>query len=113
MMQRAWLWVIAGGVAETVWATTMRLSSGFTDIVFDILTVVFLVVSMLLLNNGFRAGLPTGPCYAVWVGIGAVGSVLAGILFFGEVLDIAGWLCVVLIVAGVIGLNLASDEEGS
>lgn len=111
MMQRAWLWVVAGGAAETVWATTMKLSNGFTDIVFDALTVVFLVVSMLFLNRGFRAGLPTGPCYAVWVGIGAVGSVLAGVLLFGEVLGMVGWLCVVLIVAGVIGLNLASDEE--
>lgn len=110
-MQRAWMWVIAGGVAETIWATTMKLSDGFTDVMFDILTVLFLVVSMVLLNRGFRAGLPTGPCYAVWVGIGAVGSVLAGVLFFGEVLELAGWLCVALIVAGVVGLNLVSDED--
>lgn len=110
-MRRAWMWVIAGGAAETMWATTMKLSDGFTDVMFDILTVIFLVVSMVLLNRGFRAGLPTGPCYAVWVGIGAVGSVLAGVLFFGEVLELAGWLCVALIVAGVVGLNLVSDED--
>lgn len=110
-MQRAWLWVIAGGAAETVWATTMRLSCGFTDILFDILTALFLFISMLFLNRGFRAGLPTGPCYAVWVGIGAVGSVLVGAFLLGEALDPVGWLCIALIVAGVVGLNLASDER--
>ena len=110
-MQRAWLWVIVGGATETVWATTMRLSCGFTDVLFDVLTAVFLLISMLFLNRGFRAGLPTGPCYAVWVGIGAVGSVLVGAFLLGEALDPVGWLCIALIVAGVIGLNLASDER--
>ena len=52
-MQRAWLWVIAGGAAEAVWATTMRLSCGFTDVLFDVLTAVFLLISMLFLYRGF------------------------------------------------------------
>lgn len=110
-MNRGWLWILAGGVAETGWATCMKLSNGLTDVVYDVLTVAILILSLVLLNRGFRAGLPTGPCYAVWVGIGAVGSVLMGAIFFGDVLVPAGWLCVFLIVAGVIGINLADVED--
>lgn len=110
-MNRAWLWILAGGVAETAWATFMKMSNGFTDILFDALMVVFLFVSLYFLNMGFRKGLPTGPCYAVWVGIGAVGSVLVGVFHFGDTLGIVSWACLALIVGGVIGLNLLSDEE--
>ncbi|MFT0898375.1 DMT family transporter [Candidatus Methanoprimaticola sp. MG2] len=109
-MNPGWAWVLAGGVAETVWATTLKLSDGFTDVLYSILTLTFLAISMYFLNRGFRAGLPTGPCYAVWVGIGAVGSVIIGLICFGEVLPLAGWVCMALIIAGVVGLNLAESE---
>lgn len=109
-MNRGWLWVLAGGVAETAWATFMKMSDGFTGILYVVLMLVFLAVSMYLLNMGFRAGLPTGPCYAVWVGIGAVGSVLVGVLAFDDALNLAGWACIALIVGGVVGLNLVSDD---
>ncbi len=111
-MNRGWLWVILGGVAETAWAIFMKMSDGFTDPLFVALTLVFLVVSMYLLNLGFRAGLPTGPCYAVWVGIGAVGAVVVGVSLFGDTLPIMGWACLALVLAGVVGLNLSSSEEG-
>ncbi len=109
-MNIGWLYVIVGGLAETIWATSMKLSDGFTVPLYALITVVFLGVSMWFLNMGFRKGLSTGPCYAVWVGIGAVGSVLVGVLFFGDVLSMAGWGCMALILAGVIGLNLVSEE---
>ena len=108
-MNRGWLWVAAGGLAETSWAVCMKLSDGFTDPLYDVLFVAMLFVSLALLNRGFRAGLPTGPCYAVWTGIGAVGSVIAGTLLFGEALNLAGWACIALVVGGVAGLNLVSD----
>lgn len=108
-MNRAWLWVLAGGVAETAWASFMKLSDGFSNLGYDVLTVVFLAISLYFLNRGFRAGLPTGPCYAVWTGIGAVGSVLVGILWLGDTLNILGWVFLAILLVGVIGMNLAPD----
>ena len=109
-MNRSWIWVMAGGIAETAWAASMKLSDGFTNPLYDAITFLFMGVSIYLLNRGFRAGLPTGPCYAVWVGIGAVGSVLVGVAFMGDALAPVGWLCIAMIVAGVIGLNLSDSE---
>lgn len=110
-MDRAWAWVMAGGVFETVWATFMKMSGGFTDILFDALTLIFMALSIYALNRGFRSGLPTGPCYAVWVGVGAIGSVLVGLVAFGDMLSAGGWICIALIVAGVIGLNLSTEPS--
>lgn len=111
-MNGAWLWVVVGGVFEAVWASCMKLSDGFTDILYDVLFLVFLATSMMFLNVGFKAGLPTGPCYAVWVGTGAVMSVFAGIILFDEAVEPLGWLFVAIIVAGVVGMNLADSKDG-
>lgn len=98
-------------MAETVWASFLKMSEGFTDLTFDALTLIFLFISLYLLNRGFRAGLPTGPCYAVWTGIGAVGSVVVGLVFFGDALNWLGWVFLAVLLIGVIGLNLAPDGK--
>ena len=108
-MNRAWLWVILGGFLETGWASTMKLSEGFTDIPYTALTLVLLIGSTVFLNKGLKAGIPTGPCYAVWVGIGAMGATLCGVLLFGEMLGIVGWVCMLLLGAGIVGLNLVTE----
>lgn len=110
-MNRAWLWVLVGGVAETAWAVFMKMSDGFTDLFYDALVAVFMAISLYMLNRGFRAGLPTGVCYAVWTGIGAIGSVVVGTLFMGEGLGIVSGLFLMMIIAGVIGLNLAPEKD--
>ncbi len=110
-MNRGWLYIIAGGVAETVWATSMKMSNGFTDLIWLIPMLVFLAISLYLLNMGFRAGLPTGPCYAVWTAIGAVGAVIVGMVWLGDALNMVGWICLFMIIAGVVGLNLVPDEK--
>lgn len=109
-MNRAWAWVLAGGLFETSWATGMKLSDGFSDIGWTLFTGAFLVVSVLFLNQGFKRGLPTGACYAVWVGIGAVGSTIAGMALFGETLNLLGWLCLAVVIGGVAGLNLTESD---
>lgn len=108
-MNKAWWWVIAGGLLEMGWASTMKLSEGFTDIVYSALTIILLVSSTVLLSRGMKEGLPTGPCYAVWVGIGAMGVTLTGVLFFGDRLDIMGWGCMILLGIGIIGLNAVTE----
>lgn len=105
----AWLPVILGGFMEAAWASFMKLSDGFTDIPYVALMLVFMAFSMLLLNRGFKAGLPTGACYAVWVGIGSVATLVAGILFFDEAVEPLGWLFVAMIVAGVVGMDLSDS----
>lgn len=110
-MNRGWLFVLIGGVAETAWATCLKMTNGFTDLLWFIPMLVFLGVSLYLLNMGFRAGLPTGPCYAVWTAIGAVGAVIVGMVWMGDDLNWLGWVCLFLIIAGVVGLNLVPDEK--
>ncbi len=109
-MNRAWLMVVAGGVLETGWATSMKLSDGFSSILWTVVTGVLLVGSVLLLNRGLKGGLPMGVCYSVWVGIGALGSIVMGMLLFGEYLNALGWVFFAMVVAGVIGLNLVDGE---
>lgn len=106
-----WTPVILGGLFETGWSTTMKLSEGFTIIPYDVLTIVLLLISTYLLDRGLRSGLPVGACYAVWVGIGAVGSVTVGMLAFDEAIGTAGFLCLALIIAGVVGMNLSSKGD--
>lgn len=111
-MNTAWLWVLLGGVFETGWATGMKMSQQFTDIPWTIATLVMIVISTLLLNKGLKSGIPMGPCYAVWVGIGAVGSIIMGILVFDETLNILGWAFLAVVVVGVLGLNMVTESEG-
>ena len=106
-----WYWVISGGAFETVWALTMKMSDGFKDLFWDAMTIIFIIVSVYFLNRGLKAGLPMGTCYAVWVGIGAILATIAGLIIFDETLGPLSWICLAVVVAGVIGINLASQES--
>ena len=110
-MNKSWLWVLLGGVFETGWATAMKLSNEFTNLPWTVITLIFIVISAVLLNVGLKAGLPMGPCYAVWVGIGAIGSIIVGLVLCGEVLNIVGWIFLAVIITGIIGLNLITEGE--
>lgn len=111
-MNPAWAWVFVGGVLETVWASGMKLSDGFSNIPWTIFTMVFIVLSTLCLNKGLKSDLPMGICYAVWVGIGAVGSIIVGLLFFGDTLNILGWAFLAVIIVGIVGLNIVGESDG-
>lgn len=110
-MNIAWAWILLGGILETVWAMALKLSDGFTVVLYDAVFVIALVLSVLALNRGLKSGLPMGVCYSVWVGIGAIGSVIAGMLFFGETLNLLGFLFLAMVIGGVLGLNLTSEPE--
>ena len=113
MNTNPWIPVLVGGLFETVWAYTMKLSHGFTDPLYAALTLIFLFTSTGLLNIGLKLGLPVGTGYAVWVGIGAIGSVVTGILVFGDMLSMVGFFFLALLIVGVIGMNLLTEEEPS
>jgi len=100
----AWLVLVASGLMETAWATALASSRGFSRLVPSVLFVVTLVASMTGLAYALRS-IPVGTGYAVWVGIGAVGTALVGMIWLREPVTIARVLCLLLVVAGVAGLK--------
>jgi quaternary ammonium compound-resistance protein SugE len=103
---RAWAYVIVAGLFETVWAIGLKYSEGFSKPVPSAVTVVAMLASMWLLAQAIRV-LPAGTSYAVWVGIGAVGTAMLGIILLGESRQPMRLVSIALIVAGIVGLKLA------
>jgi quaternary ammonium compound-resistance protein SugE len=105
----AWIYLFVAGIFETAWAIGLKYSAGFTKLGPSIFTFITMLISLYLLSLALRT-LPVGTGYAVWTGIGAVGTAILGMLLFDESRAIARILCIVLIVAGIVGLKLTSPE---
>ena len=101
----AWALLVAAGILEIGWAIGLKYTDGFTRLWPSVWTIAAMVVSMYLLAQAART-LPIGTAYAVWVGIGAAGAMILGMVLVGEPRTLARAACVGLIVAGVIGLKL-------
>ncbi len=102
-----WLLLLVAGIFETGWAVGLRYSQGFSKPLPSLLTIVGMIASFYFLSLALKE-LPLGTAYAVWTGIGTVGTVLLGVLLFKEQMDLLRILCVGLILAGIIGLKLLS-----
>jgi len=105
----AWIVLFAAGLLEIGWAVGLKHTDGFTRPVPSILTVAAIIGSLGLLGVALKE-LPLGTAYAVWTGIGTVGSALAGIALYGEPADAVRLGCIALIAAGIIGLKLAAPH---
>ncbi|MEU0488231.1 multidrug efflux SMR transporter [Nocardiopsis sp. NPDC006139] len=105
----AWALLTAAAALEVVWALAMKESQGFTRLWPSVLTVGAAAVSFGLLSLALRE-LPVGTAYAAWVGLGATGVVLAGITLLGESAGPLRIGCVLLILAGVVGLHLLDSR---
>jgi quaternary ammonium compound-resistance protein SugE len=103
----AWLLLVVAGIFEIVWALGLKYTQGFTRPLPTLATVAAMGISFFLLAQALRL-IPVGTAYAVWTGIGAVGTVLCGILFFAEPAGFWRVFCILLIVGGIFGLKLAS-----
>lgn len=103
-----WCLLFFAGLLETGWAVAMKFSQGFSRPLPSVLTVLFMVGSVLLLGLAMKQ-LPLGTAYAVWTGIGAIGAVLVGIFFLGESASLLRILSLVLVFAGLVGLRLTSS----
>jgi len=103
----AWLVLFVAGLFEVAWAIGLKYTEGFTRPWPTAGTVAAMIVSVVLLGVAMRS-LPVGTAYAVWTGIGAVGTVVLGIVLFGESAELVRLVCVGLIIAGIIGLKLVS-----
>jgi quaternary ammonium compound-resistance protein SugE len=101
----AWVVLAVSGLLETVWAAALSRSAGFSRLVPSVVFAVALVLSMTGLAYAMRS-IPVGTAYPVWVGIGAVGAALYGMVVLGEPASTGRMLCLVAVVGGVIGLKI-------
>jgi quaternary ammonium compound-resistance protein SugE len=100
----AWILLIIAGILEAGWAIGLKYTDGFTKLVPSVLTIIGIVVSLVLLSIAART-LPIGTAYAVWVGIGAAGAVILGIVLLGEPLTAARLAFLALLLVAIVGLK--------
>ena len=106
----AWLILFIAGLCEVAWAVGLKYTEGFSRLGPSLATVAAMVVSVALLGWSLKT-LPLGTAYAVWTGIGAVGTAILGMILFGESREATRLLCIVLIVAGIVGLKLLTPDN--
>lgn len=103
----AWLLLVLAGLLEIGWAIGLKYTDGFTRLWPTVWTVLAMVASLGLLGIAMKT-LPVGTAYSVWVGIGAVGTVILGIVLLGEAANLGRLISIALILAGIIGLKIAT-----
>ena len=104
-MTTAWLLLLLAGLLEVVWAIGLKYTAGFTRVTPSVITVAAMIGSVWLLALALKS-IPVGTGYAVWTGIGVIGTAILGIVLFGETASAVRLLCIGLIVAGIFGLKL-------
>lgn len=107
--QMTWIVLVLAGFFEVGWAVGLKYTHGFTRLWPSVGTVAAMAVSLFLLGIALKS-LPLGTAYTVWTGVGAVGTVLLGIILFEESADLPRLACIGLIIAGIIGLKLVSPD---
>lgn len=100
----AWIYLVVAGLFEIGWAIGLKYTDGFTRLTPSVLTGASMVISVLVLGLALRE-LPVGSAYAVWTGIGTVGTALLGMYLFGEPATVIRLVCIALIVSGIAGLK--------
>lgn len=104
----AWLLLVAAGLLEVIWAIGLKYTDGFSRLLPSIITIAAMIASVWLLALALKS-IPVGTGYAVWTGIGAVGTAILGIVLFSEPATAARLFCIGLIVTGIFGLKLVSN----
>lgn len=105
----AWIYLLLAGLLEIGWAIGLKYTHGFTRLWPSVATGVCMIASFILLALALKT-IPVGTGYAVWTGIGAAGTAILGIVLLGEPRDAARIVCILLIVAGVLGLKLTAPD---
>lgn len=104
-----WLYLIIAGICEVWWAVGLKYSHGFTRLVPSALTIAGMAASFYFLSLALKT-LPLGTAYAIWTGIGTIGTAILGILLFKEPVDILRIVCMGFILTGIVGLKLVSSH---
>ena len=102
-----WAILVVAGIFEVGWAVGLKYTEGFTKLWPSVWTVLAMIISLGLLGIAMKT-LPVGTAYSVWVGVGAVGTVVLGIVLLGESASLARMISVALIVAGIVGLKVST-----
>ncbi|WP_434457552.1 quaternary ammonium compound efflux SMR transporter SugE [Stutzerimonas urumqiensis] len=103
----SWLYLVLAGLLEIVWAIGLKYTEGFSRLVPSLVTLATMVGSFYLLSAALRT-LPIGTAYGVWVGIGTVGTAIAGVVLFHETVTPLKLVSIILVVAGIAGLKLST-----
>ncbi|MHC1681836.1 MAG: quaternary ammonium compound efflux SMR transporter SugE [Clostridiaceae bacterium] len=104
-----WVFLTIAGLFEVWWAVGLKYSNGFTKFIPSVLTIIGMIASFYFLSLALKS-LPLGDAYAIWTGIGTVGTVILGIILFRESIDTSRLICILLIIVGIIGLKLKSPH---
>ncbi|BCJ97875.1 quaternary ammonium compound efflux SMR transporter SugE [Anaerocolumna chitinilytica] len=104
-----WFYLVIAGICEVWWAVGLKYSHGFTRLVPSFLTIAGMAASFYFLSLALKS-LPLGTAYAIWTGIGTIGTAILGIILFKEPVDILRILCMGFILTGIIGLKLVSSH---
>ena len=107
-VKMAWAILILAGIFEIIWAYSMKMSEGFTRLTPSVVTIVFMILSVVLLSISMRT-LPLGTAYTVWTGIGAMGSFILGIMVLNEPMTAMRMIAAILIVSGLMLMKLSSN----
>ena len=103
----SWIYLIIAGIFEMAWVLALKFSENFTKLIFSVLTVIFMILSLLFLSFSFKT-IPMGTAYACWTAIGAVGVIIFGIFFLGESANLLRIFFIGLVIAGIIGLKVTT-----
>ncbi|MBU7538233.1 multidrug efflux SMR transporter [Leuconostoc lactis] len=105
----SWIYLLLAGLSEILWATTMKLSQGFTKVGWVIVTIIGLIASMAFLIQAVKQ-LPFSLAYPIWTGIGAVGSVVMGVVLFRDQFPPVTWFFIGLLIVAIIGIKITAGE---
>ena len=103
----SWGILVLAGIFEIFWAVGLKYTDGFTKLIPSLFTIIAMLVSFWLLSLSLKT-FPLGTAYAVWVGIGTIGTVIAGIMLFGDSINIIRIISIVFIILGIIGLKITT-----
>ena len=103
----SWIYLVIAGIFEMAWVLALKFSENFTKLIFSVLTIIFMILSLLFLSFSFKT-IPMGTAYACWTAIGAIGVIIFGIFFLGESANLLRIFFIGLVIAGIIGLKVTT-----
>jgi quaternary ammonium compound-resistance protein SugE len=104
-----WIYLFLAGMMEVGWAVGLKYTEGFTQIVPSIITVIFMILSMYLLSLALKT-IAIGTGYAIWTGIGVIGTAIIGMLLLGDSKELGRVICILLVIVGILGLKFFSNN---
>jgi quaternary ammonium compound-resistance protein SugE len=104
-----WIYLLIAGILEICWAIGLKYTDGWSKLYPSLITVGLMIASFQFLSMALKT-LPIGTAYAIWTGIGAVGTAIVGMFLFDEPRDLSRVLCILLIIVGIVGLKLTSAQ---